>query len=335
MKFSNLDVIVLTYNRANYLRVMLDSLCTQTATDFNIKVLNNASTDNTCEVVESFISKYPERNIRLITNEKNLGNPGNFKRSQEIASNEYVAIFHDDDAVHPEYIETAMRLFERHKDAVMVCCSSDVKYNVENINWDLLRKDYFYYPINSVYLQLLVSRPNFATDIYRTDVYKKAHYRPDLYGKLHDICFILDVAQMGAIINLCGYGLRYRTHAGSDSLNFKTGPFKNQIVNVCAYFKNLMNHNKLWVPLVWDFMHFLYKWSRVDEYMEWNKFICSLEINEELCNSDSLSNDVSRELFTPFQKKVMQNKFLKRKIKKIVRRIANKEAKVHYHKSPF
>ena len=87
MEYKNLDVFVLTYNRAEYLKIMLDSLCTQTATGFNIKVLNNCSTDNTIEVVKDIQKKHPERNIQIITNEKNLGNAGNFKRSQELFNN--------------------------------------------------------------------------------------------------------------------------------------------------------------------------------------------------------------------------------------------------------
>ena len=47
MECTNLDVFVLTYNRAEYLRIMLDGLCTQTAKGFKIKILNNCSTDNT------------------------------------------------------------------------------------------------------------------------------------------------------------------------------------------------------------------------------------------------------------------------------------------------
>ena len=50
--YSQLDVIVLTYNRAKTLAVMLESLCTQTAQGFHITVLNNASTDNTLEIVK-------------------------------------------------------------------------------------------------------------------------------------------------------------------------------------------------------------------------------------------------------------------------------------------
>lgn len=84
MNWKNLDVIVLTYNRASYLKIMLDSLCTQTATGFNIKILNNASTDNTLQVIQEIKDKYPTRNIEVITHKTNIGNPANFKYSQKL-----------------------------------------------------------------------------------------------------------------------------------------------------------------------------------------------------------------------------------------------------------
>lgn len=311
MECSNLDVIVLTYNRAEYLRIMLESLCTQTATGFNIKVLNNCSTDNTLEVIKEVQKKYPERKIEVITNEKNLGNPGNFKRSQEIASNEYTAIFHDDDAVHPEYVETAMKLFAKHSDAVMCCCGSDVKYNIDNNNWNILDKNYFYYPKkDNTYYQLLCSRPNFATDIYKTDAYKKANYRPDLYGKLHDICFILDICQMGGIINLHGYGLRYRIHGGSDSQNYKTGPFDYEVKNVIGYLKDLTLRHFLAKPLLWNFMFFLYKWSKINIYMTWENFIVDMNINSEVAGGG--------QLFSEIDKAILKNKFIMDLLNKLI-----------------
>lgn len=312
MECNNLDVIVLTYNRAEYLRIMLESLCTQTATGFNIKVLNNCSTDNTIEVVKEIQEKYPERNIQIITNAKNLGNPGNFKKSQEVADNEYVAIFHDDDAVHPEYLETAMSLFKKHKDAVMCCCGSDVKYNINNNNWDILEKNYFYYPCkDNAYYQLLCSRPNFATDVYKTSAYKKAHYRPELYGKLHDICFILDICQLGGIINLCGYGLRYRIHSGSDSQNYKTGPFDYEVKNVIGYLKTLIQNHFLSKPLLWNFMFFLYKWSKINEYMPWENFINDMNVNLEVQSEGG-------ELFNKFDKILLKNKFFIDMLNKLI-----------------
>lgn len=119
MNYSDLDVMILTYNRSDFLKIALKAICESTATWNRTVVLNNASTDNTLDIVKEVQREYPKRKIEIITNEVNLGNVGNFKRSQEIASNKYVAIFHDDDAVHPEYIDRAMKLMHEHKKVVM------------------------------------------------------------------------------------------------------------------------------------------------------------------------------------------------------------------------
>lgn len=128
MNGENLDVIVLTYNRCNYLKIQLESLCNQTLKGFRIVVLNNCSTDNTLDVVQHIKSKYPDREIIVKTNSTNLGNPGNFQMSQKIPERKYVAVFHDDDAVHPEYLELVMQIFSMDDGIVMVSCASDVRY---------------------------------------------------------------------------------------------------------------------------------------------------------------------------------------------------------------
>lgn len=272
--YSNLDVIVLTYNRAEWLKIMLDSLCTQTAIGFNIKVLNNASTDNTVNVVEEMHKKYPDRNITCITNEKNLGNFGNFCRSQEIAENEYTAIFHDDDAVNPEYIETAMKILNDNKNVIM--CSGGAKglFNVENTNWDILYKDYYLYPKNlGVYLQLLIQRPTFAVNIYKTEHYKNTKYKYNRYGKLHDVLFMMEMNLKGDVAFILGDCLRRRQSLSSDSYIFTNGPFPNEIANII---------NDIWLldkpkhylmkPLLWNFAYFLYKWAVLKNYETWSDF---------------------------------------------------------------
>lgn len=119
MDYQDLDVMVLTYNRSQYLRIALSAICESLATWRKTIVLNNASTDDTLEVIQEIRDKYPNRKIEVITHSKNVGNAGNFQKSQEFASNKYVAVFHDDDAVHPEYIDRAMQLLHANHDAVM------------------------------------------------------------------------------------------------------------------------------------------------------------------------------------------------------------------------
>lgn len=274
MEYKNLDVFVLTYNRANYLKIMLESLCNQSATGFNIKVLNNASTDNTVEVVNNIKVRYPERNIELITHRENIGNPNNFKKSQELASNEYTAVFHDDDAIHPEYINTAMQLLKRHKNAVM--CTGDLQpfWNVTNDNFEVMKKDYYIYKKqDGVYLNLLINRPCFASNIYKTEAYKRMTYHPEKYGKLHDIIFMLELNKLGEVIFIQGHCIRYRLHTGMDSNTLSTGPFPEEIINILKRIKELNNNHKFFGQyLLFLFADFLYDWSFLDNYLTWNKF---------------------------------------------------------------
>ncbi len=286
MEYKNLDVFVLTYNRAKYLKIMLDSLCTQTAKGFNIKVLNNASTDNTIEIVNQIQQEYPERNITIITNEKNIGNVGNFKHSQELATNEYTAIFHDDDAIHPEYIETAMKIFEKNSDIVMCSGNHIALWNVDNNDWHLLYKNYYKYKQkDAAYLNLLVNRPTFAANIYKTAAYKKIMYHPELYGKLHDVIFMIEMNKIGSTAFILGACIKWRQSIVSDSSNLKTGPFPNEIANIVHKIKKLnSNHKLLGAPLLYNFAYFLYKWSALKRFLTWKEF------EKELINNGSFTN---------------------------------------------
>lgn len=271
--YSTLDVIVLTYNRANNLRVMLESLCTQTVSGFGITVLNNASTDNTLDVIAEVQRRYPKRNIDIITNSRNIGNVGNFKKSQRIAKNKYTAIFHDDDAIHPEYIETAMKLLMQNEDAVL--CSGNVVpyYNVDNHNWSALNRAYYIYPQEmGTYLQLQLARQVFQTAIYKTDAYKSVPYRVNMYGKLHDIIFLAEMSQKGDSILILGECGRMGCSPSQDSCNLRTGPFPDEIANIIVRLSQLSENWPYAKPALWNFAYFLYLWADLAQHEEWEQF---------------------------------------------------------------
>lgn len=306
MECKNLDVFVLTYNRAKYLKTMLESLCMQTATGFNIKVLNNASTDNTLEVIEEVKRKYPNRNIIVITNEKNLGNTGNFIRSRELVENEYTAIFHDDDAIHPQYIQTAMSIFRKNSEIVMISGIKSLLWNIDNYNWSMLNKNYHVYNKNDgIYLALLIQRSIFANCIYKTDIYKKVEYHPEKYGKLHDIMYCLECNKYGSVAIIQGSCMRWRQHIESDSNVFNNGPFPDEVESIIADIKILGKgkHSFLFKPLLWNFAYFLYNWSCLSSYLTWNDFSNRL---------------VARGVFSKFERSIFKRKFFISKLNRLI-----------------
>lgn len=297
MYYKNLDVIIPTYNRAEYLKIALESLCESIASWRKTIVLNNASTDNTLDVIKEIQIKYPNRNIEIITNEKNIGNAGNFRRTQEIASNEYTAVFHDDDAIHPEYIDRAMKLISESDDDIsMVSGGAIALYDVNHENWGMLPNSYWKYSSReNVFLQLILGRPVFCSAIYRTDIYKKIRYKYEKYGKLHDIIFMSEIGATGVTLFLHGETVRWRQHVGSDSNTLKTGPFPKEVIAILAslktiYLKNCKRNSVfskckmlLFYTLLFNFSLFLYQWSDLERFLSWDEFKKQM-INENIFN---------------------------------------------------
>lgn len=66
-----LSVLIANYNYARFISDAFESVFKQSYKPLAIVVIDNASTDNSIEVVEQFIKRDPT--IRLIVNERNMG----------------------------------------------------------------------------------------------------------------------------------------------------------------------------------------------------------------------------------------------------------------------
>ncbi len=99
---SRIDVTIgiPTYNRSALLRRAIESVLAQHYPHFALLVSDNASDDDTAEVVRSFSD--PRISYRPL--ERNIGRAANFNRLIELAETEYVLILGDDDELHPDHL---------------------------------------------------------------------------------------------------------------------------------------------------------------------------------------------------------------------------------------
>src|ERR1700737_4457090 len=102
------SVIIPTYNRAELLRSAIISVLTQIFQDFEVIVVDDASRDNTQNVVHSF----NDRRIRYIRNGMNKGDAVARNVGITNSSCEYIAFLDDDDEWLPEKLEKQINLLE-------------------------------------------------------------------------------------------------------------------------------------------------------------------------------------------------------------------------------
>src|SRR5262249_55296590 len=98
------SVIIPTHNRADFLRGAIASVLDQSFQDFEIIVVDDASNDNTSEVVASF----NDERINLVRHETNKG--GSAARNTGILASkcDYIAFLDDDDEWLPEKLAKQM-----------------------------------------------------------------------------------------------------------------------------------------------------------------------------------------------------------------------------------
>jgi teichuronic acid biosynthesis glycosyltransferase TuaG len=111
------SIIIPTFNRKNLLKETLDSILTQTYTDFELIIVDNCSKDRTDE----FVKSCKDRRIRYFQNQNNGIIAVNLNFGIEKAQGEYIALCDDDDLWFPTKLEKQVAILESQKDVALVC----------------------------------------------------------------------------------------------------------------------------------------------------------------------------------------------------------------------
>jgi hypothetical protein len=112
-------VLMPVYNGGRFLRKALDSVLTQTFTDFELLVVYDESADETATILES----YSDPRIQVVTNERHLGVAGSRRRGLNCARGEYIACIDADDIALPERLQKQVNYLDSHPDVGMVASS--------------------------------------------------------------------------------------------------------------------------------------------------------------------------------------------------------------------
>lgn len=147
-----LTLSIPTYNRAPLLGAALESILSQVdeakASRMEIWITDNASTDDTGQVVEGLIREHSQVRIEYLCNPCNLGAERNVIAAAGLGSGEYVWIFGDDDLLNPGALEALWPHLEKGEADFFLLNKnvknqdmSEVIYERQNLHSGVIRFD--------------------------------------------------------------------------------------------------------------------------------------------------------------------------------------------------
>lgn len=116
-----ISVVMPVYNCEKYIQEAVDSILKQTYTNFELLIIDNASTDKTIELVQ----KYDDDRIRILNNEKNMGLLYSLQRGVEEAKGELIARLDGDDTCLSTRFEKQIKYLRENPDVWL--CGTKVK----------------------------------------------------------------------------------------------------------------------------------------------------------------------------------------------------------------
>jgi len=216
-----ITVCIPTFNSEVYIRDCIESVLAQQDVEFEIVVSDNASEDNTWNILQSF----SDPRIRCFRSDENRGMACNFNRALQEARGEYVNLLCSDDLLEPNALRVASRFLDEHPEVAMATCA---RHLIDANNGVLGTVRWFSQPVILGALNLravslvhgnVVGEPSAV--LFRRDAWLEAGPFQEGRGTLIDLDMWLRLSRQGDIGYLPAPLCRIRRHALSMTNEFR------------------------------------------------------------------------------------------------------------------
>ncbi|MCC5665179.1 glycosyltransferase [Nostoc sp. CHAB 5784] len=112
--------LINNYNYAEFVLEAIDSALNQTVKFDEIIIVDDASTDNSAEVIDKFAQL---DNVKCIFKEKNQGQLSSFNEGFLAATGEIIFFLDADDIYEPQYLENALNFYRRRTECDFIFCA--------------------------------------------------------------------------------------------------------------------------------------------------------------------------------------------------------------------
>ena len=121
IKHPLISVVMSCYNSQSTIKDAVDSILSQTVEDFELIIIDDASTDDTLKILR----EYEDERIILVCNDTNRGLGYNLNYGVKIAKGDYIARMDSDDISLPYRFECQVKYLREHPD--VICLGSRAK----------------------------------------------------------------------------------------------------------------------------------------------------------------------------------------------------------------
>lgn len=245
------SIIMSNYNTPEeYLRASIESVLSQTYTNFEFIIIDDCSTDDSLDVIKS----YKDDRIIILQNDKNIGLTKSLNRGLEIAQGEYVARMDADDVCFPERLEKQINYMNENPQIIVCGCGVELignwekKYSNKVICREIPERD-----LHRIYL-LFGNHVNIVhpTAMFRHSALISNEIKYDnRYTYAQDFRMWVECSKYGECRNLNEVLLNYRVHSNAVTVS------KKEQQKDCA--KRIMEEQLSWLGLTlpdnWENIH--------------------------------------------------------------------------------
>lgn len=213
------SIICTNYNKGDWVRAAMDSFLNQRTTfDFEIIIIDDASTDHSYEIIQDYQNKFPEK-VRTFRNEVNLGITRTWKKVCQEAKGQYIARCDSDDFwTDPLKLQKQVDLLDSSTDSLW----SNTEFDMVDLDGNIIQKDAFAnkaLPLIDSYEEMLVMKGMTMASTWLVDTALMQDVSDQISDTAADDTFELqlELFKRTKISFLSDSTTVYRMNLGSDS----------------------------------------------------------------------------------------------------------------------
>jgi glycosyltransferase involved in cell wall biosynthesis len=138
------SVLMTAYNRQNFIREAIESVLASTYSNFELIVVDDASTDKTLAIAKSYADK--DERVKVYVNEKNLGDYPNRNKAASYSSGKYLKYLDSDDMILKDGLMKMVEAIECYPEAAMAMMwvYNDAVFQPVLYTPEMALKEYFF-----------------------------------------------------------------------------------------------------------------------------------------------------------------------------------------------